>query len=281
MSTIAIVTHHADDSTKTRFLVESLSRIWAANGHRVTVTCDLDRLPGADIAFLHVDLSVIPDSYASAMRRYQTVINGDVLDIRKRRVSRQILCRTDNWSGPVIIKSDLNAGGSPEWRAHNSAIRRGLPPIAAIEPNSRYQVLRNLRKVPDEVWADSGLVVERYLPERAGLGYHVRTWIFFGEQEYCVRRFGYHRIIKGHNTVRCEAAEVPDELRAERERLRFDFGKFDFVVPNGVPILLDANKTPAIGSKSPAGLHEHLARGISSFIRSDAAVHSYAWAATA
>lgn len=39
---------------------------------------------------------------------------------------------------------------------------------------------------------------------------------------------------------------MPPELRAERERLDFDFGKFDFVVHEGEPLLLDANRTPGM-----------------------------------
>ena len=37
---------------------------------------EIDEWPEADIAVLHVDLSVIPQAYAEAAGRYATVVNG-------------------------------------------------------------------------------------------------------------------------------------------------------------------------------------------------------------
>ena len=39
---------------------------------------------------------------------------------------------------------------------------------------------------------------------------------------------------------------MPDELRVVRAALGFDYGKFDFVLRNGKPILLDVNRTPTV-----------------------------------
>ena len=43
---------------------------------------------------------------------------------------------------------------------------------------------------------------------------------------------------------------ITDELRAWRERLRFDFGKFDYVYHGERFVLLDVNRTPVITSYS-------------------------------
>jgi len=50
--------------------------------------------------------------------------------------------------------------------------------------------------------------------------------------------------VKGSDIIVRESAEVPAALRAERQRLGFDYGKFDFVIHDGEPVLLDANRTP-------------------------------------
>ena len=62
---------------------------------------------------------------------------------------------------------------------------------------------------------------------------------------------------------------MPDERRAERERLGFDYGKFDFVVREGKAILLDANKTPGSPPPSPEidASNADLARGLHSMLR--------------
>ena len=69
-----------------------------------------------------------------------------------------------------------------------------------------------------------------------------------GSRERCTRFVTADRISKAADVLKYEPAEVPPELRAERERLGFDFGKFDFVMHDGEPILLDANRTPGIAA---------------------------------
>ena len=39
---------------------------------------------------------------------------------------------------------------------------------------------------------------------------------------------------------------MPDEIRAERQRLGFDYGKFDFAIGPEGPVLYDANRTPGV-----------------------------------
>ena len=55
-------------------------------------------------------------------------------------------------------------------------------------------------------------------------------------------------IVKAANIVRRDYdLPIPDKLRAMREELGFDYGKFDYVVADGEVALLDANRTPTVG----------------------------------
>ena len=61
----------------------------------------------------------------------------------------------------------------------------------------------------------------------------------------------------------------PGEIVALRQRLGFDFGKFDYVLHQGRSYLLDVNRTPAFGH-SPARLRrqgEVLAAGLHGLLR--------------
>ncbi len=92
------------------------------------------------------------------------------------------------------------------------------------------------------------LVVEKFLPEREGKHYVLRTWVFMGSKERCTRQVASDPIVKAGKVLRYERAEVPNALRAERARLSFDFRKLDFVMHAGEPVLLDANRTPGIAA---------------------------------
>ena len=79
---------------------------------------------------------------------------------------------------------------------------------------------------------------ERFLPERLGDMYVIRTWVFFGDRERCRRFLSPHPLVKGRGMIPDEPVPVPDSIRAQRERLGFDFGKFDFVIHGEDGVLL-------------------------------------------
>ena len=249
MARVLLITYTYDNFLKKRSLLGNLAQYWIAAGHDVGVVAGLADWPDADIAVMHVDLSVIPDAYSEAARRYPVVINGKAIDIRKRRVSRNLVVPGDDWNGPIVIKTDLNYSGIPELHAAQLARRDNRPadyPAGPIVSTDRpYPILPSSSEVPDEVWKNPGLVVERFLPEQDAHGYWTRAWVFCGDRERCSRYLGTEPIVKTSNIVARESAPVPEELRAERERLGFDYGKFDFVVREGKAILLDANRTPS------------------------------------
>jgi hypothetical protein len=272
MQRIVIITHVYDDFRSRSYLLRSLIGYWTAAGYGVSLTAGLDDLPEADIAILHVDLSVMPAAYAAASKRYPIVVNGAVHDIRKNIVSRHLVRPSDGWTGPVIIKTDLNCGGVPEQRILQLCQQHGKAPDfmhnEIVSTTRPYPILRSASEVPDAVWRNPGLVVERFLPEQDAQGFWMRVWVFFGDRERCTRFRGNHPIVKRDNIIGRERASVPDKLREERDRLGFDYGKFDFVVRDDEVILFDANRTPAAPPLSPEleKSNANLARGLESLM---------------
>ena len=273
MSRFLIITHAYDEFFRMKYLLAMLAGYWADAGHHVVVARGLDDWPEADAAILHVDLSVIPTAYIEAAKRYPVVVNGAAADIRKRHVSRHLVRPEDGWTGPVVIKTDLNCGGIPEQTKRERARETpGAPDLTAeaiVFTNDPYPILQSPGEVPVAVWNHPGLVVERFLPERDSRGFWGRTWIFFGDRERCSRYLSAHPVVKGREILAREPAEVPEILRAERERLGFDYGKFDFVLHNGEPILFDANRTPGAPPALPelVASNLELARGIDALMR--------------
>jgi hypothetical protein len=273
MAHIVVITHAYDNFRSRKFLLGTLAGHWLDAGHTVSVAAGLGNWPHGDIAVLHLDISVTPAAYSEACRRYPVVVNAAATDIRKTRVSRNLVKPNDGWTGPVIVKTDLNYSGIPEMNAVEQFRREGRPvdlaPGPIVSTTQPYPILRSASEVSADVWNNPGLVVERFLPEQDARGYWLRIWVFFADRERCTRYCGTQTIIKGPNIVAREPAMVPDELRAERERLGFDYGKFDFVVREGKAILLDANKTPGSPPPSPEidASNADLARGLHTMLR--------------
>lgn len=273
MAHIVVITHVYDNFRDRDFLLRNLAGHWLDAGHELTLAEGLGDWPDADAAIVHVDLSVVPTAYTEAARRYRVVINGSAVDVRKRLVSRNLVARNDEWTGPVMVKTDLNFSGIPEKLA-TECFRRDrkpadLPPGPVVSTTRPYPVFGSANEVPDEVWDNPGFVVERFLPEHDEHGYWARAWVFFGDRERCTRYRGTHPIVKSETIVAREPAPVPDELRAERERLGFDYGKFDFVVRDGRAILFDANRTPSAPPPNPEidASNANLAGGLESLLR--------------
>jgi hypothetical protein len=226
--------------------------------------------PPADAALLHIDATRVPEEYLPLGRNYPVAINFGARDISKRHIGNGLIKRGDAWKGPVILKTDLNCFGYPELEANARAARRGRPVPYAVEPTlTRYPILHNISEVPDFVWKDRRFVVQRFLPERDPEGFALRVWLFAGARERCTRHVAPDPIVKGDRVVSRRPVDVPPEIRAERARLGVDFGKFDFVVHEGEPILLDANKTPSMSARIAEYIRDgakNLAAGLAEMI---------------
>jgi hypothetical protein len=254
MARLVVVTHEFDRFVVRRkrwlpraspYLLFDVLREIEKLGHSWRITTGPNPLDG-DAALLHVDCTVVDEAYLALGGHYARTFNFGTGDISKRAVSRTLLEKGGDWMGPVIVKANLNAQGWMETRHNERAARVGRPlPHPAAPMTGPYQIVARLADVDQEVWSNPDLVVERFLPEidEAG-GYALRCWIFMGNRERCTRMVAADPIVKAGAVTRFGAVEVPAELRAERERLKFDFGKFDFVIHDGRPILIDANRTP-------------------------------------
>ncbi len=250
--------------------VMRLAEYWKDDGHHVAV--GPAREVSGDIAILHVDRTRVPDEAVPANPHGIPLLNGRVLDISKRIVSRNLVGRGDGYDGPVMIKTDANYFGAVEARDRpKGRFRRfaenNLPwRLTRTLPRGSYPVLETPQQVPDWVWENDAFVVERFLPEFIDGHYVLRIWVFLGRSEYAVKLYGRDPVVKAANTVKKEDLEtVPDSLRAERERLGFDFGKFDYVERDGEAFLLDANKTPTVLKQRSANLRK-LADGLAGFL---------------
>lgn len=262
-----------------KYLMYRLMELWREEGH--TVLAGPARRLAADLAIMHVDLTVIQHHHLPDNPDGCPVVNGGVLDISKTRISRQRVLQGDAHVGPVIVKSNFNAFGSKEFRAlgrwSSAHLRRRLSKVipwrwAGCLPKKNYPVLGDISQVPGWVWDRSDLIVERFVPERDGDDYVLRCWLFFGDQEYSVKLFSRHPVVKVGNIHRHEYLhEVPDSLREARRALGFDFGKFDYVMVDGEAMLLDANKTPAIAGTSRTPNLLRLATGLTGLAHRGAA----------
>jgi len=268
MARVVVVTHEFDVFASRRrfyrsyrnspYLLFDVLKALEQMGHSWHVMRGPGKKVHGDVGILHTDCTIASDEYLALARNFRVPLNFNVRDISKRFVSGAVLSENEDWRGPVIIKSNLNCGGASERRHNDDARREGralpYPNVGLVE---RYTILPSRNEVPVSIWADPGLVVEKFVPEREKDGYAVRTWVFMGENERCTRHVSTEQIVKAAGVTSRTASPVPDEIRAERKRLGFDFGKFDFVIYDGEPILLDANRTPGIS----ATLREFLQAG--------------------
>jgi hypothetical protein len=233
---------------------------WAAQGFRILVHRGPTAPPPADLAILHVPLTHVPQPYADLAARYGRTINGAVTDVSKRTIATDLLSEEDLYDGPVMVKTDLNHVGVAErrlrqetrgWRARlMTAIEGRLPRHwFGCLPDNQYVVFAAKHEVPRWVWRWRGLVVQPLHIERRGNLFALHQWYFLGGQD-CVSTFlSRDPVVKLSNVVERLPLhkEVPDAIRRRRAELKFDYGKFDYVIADGVPVLFDANNTPNEG----------------------------------
>jgi hypothetical protein len=255
MTRVAIITHKFDKFLRRSYLLGGILREVEQAGIEVEVTHGHRNFVKADLAILHVDATVVDPEYTALAKRYPRTINLGIRDIRKSVISGAGLSRGDSWDGPVIVKSELNARGAPEYYHNEVAALRGKPaPHPQVTALRDYAVFDRAGDVPDRIWRDPQLVVEKFMPERDARGFALRTWCFMGRRETCSRCISADPVVKGSSIIARELVDVPDELRGMRTRLGFDYGKFDFVLHDGQTVLFDANFTPTV----PENLTEEL-----------------------
>lgn len=176
-TTIAIITHALQDLRPGTTIARIAHEHWVEKGYRIVTHRGLDRLPPADVAIQHVDLTRVPWAYLQLARHYTRVINGPVGDISKKRVSAELLGKSTAYDGPVMVKTDLNHAGMPErllrqeMRGAKGALLRLIERTAPCTwfghlPNDQYVVFEHKDAVPGWVWRARGLVVQPLYMER-------------------------------------------------------------------------------------------------------------------
>ena len=164
------------------------AELWRSAGHEVRFLLGDREWWAADVAIVHVDLTVVPGSYIRFARRYPVVLNDRISDIRKTRVTANFVDARSTYDGPVIVKADLNSSGLPEekfyrrsqayrWRRRLS-LQRG--PEVPIEFVKDYSVHDSYAAIPPERLRRKGAVVQQFIPEREGDWYFVRRCFKLG-----------------------------------------------------------------------------------------------------
>jgi hypothetical protein len=261
---IAILIHKDDAAfVYFKYLIKSLMKEWEALGFAVKVIRGIDQVVPADVLIPHLDLTIVPDDYREFLAQYPVVINRHVVDISKSKISANLIGRDDPYTGPVIVKTDFNSGGLPEKRLSKLHLFRAIsakvftgtsgPPLDGWQDvryinSADYPVFPSLQDVPDKVFTNKSLVVEKFLPEILDGRYCVRYYIFMGDRDLVQVFRSKNKVVKGSDEVALEAGSLPPELYTLREKLGMDYGKIDFVIREGQVIVLDINRTPGIPS---------------------------------
>lgn len=264
------------------FVIHLLAEEWRRRGIPVDVTEDLSEPTGPDVlVFPHMDITATPPPLARQLNRCARVINRAVTDISKRAISRYLVSSPDEYDGAVIVKTNLNYGGKPEMRIVE---RKGgeqwerlqnyllMPwPVSGMLKAEDYPIYRKAQNVPPLVWENPRLVVEKFLPEQDGDLFCLRQYIFLGEVEFNTRALSKSMLVKSRGVVRREVLDsTPPAVRALRDELGFDYGKFDYVINGGEPIVFDVNRTfsydPESKTGSAATMVAALADGIRPFM---------------
>jgi hypothetical protein len=252
---IAVISHEIDDFENSGYLLNRLTAEWRSQGVTVAIVHGPgEQLPDADLAILHTDITAVGEDYGRLVDHYPRVINGRVRDTSKTVFSDLLVRRDSGWRGPVIVKTNLNYGGMREMRQRylngdmtsTITIQRPWRRVAWLED---YPVFDSPAGVPNGVWQNPNLVVEKFLPDRNADGeYLLKVWVFLGDREIYYQGVSNEPVVKGENTLRREfldPSDLPAALRETRERLGFDYGKFDFGLAGGAVALYDVNRTPA------------------------------------
>ena len=254
---VAVLFHAADRHfAPDRYLIAHLARLWREDGLDVVFVYGTRRFVPADVAIVHVNLSVVPPAYLELARRYPRAINAHIGDVRKRVVSDRLVRRGDGWTGPVIVKTDRNYGGEPERMLARSTLerrfrwaRRARRAVDRLRgwphpmDHEGYRIFGSPSEVPDRLWTHPDLVVERFEPEREGDAFAVRTSLFLGPVSIDQRIVSRAPVVKASGCLRSEAIEPHPDVAAWRRRFHVDYGKIDYVVVDGRALMLDVNKT--------------------------------------
>ena len=248
--TIVILTlDNSPDLMQGKALLSHMALAWETQGVNVKIVRGIKEVFEADVVVSHIDLTVVPNEYSEFVKNYPVAINGRINDISKSLISNNLLQRESDYDGPVIVKTQANYGGIPELIQGNGheILERPWRRVQHLD-SYNYPKFNAIRDVPNGVWRNDNLIVEKFLPEiDSGGNYCLRKWFFFGDKNMGLYQTSSKPIVKFGDIENEIISDVPDELKVLRERLNMEYGRFDYAIVDGEVVIYDANKTPIIG----------------------------------
>ena len=241
-----------------------ITQIWREWGASILVCSDKNfRWKGADIWWNHFDSTYIPPRLRERIGALnEPVINGQLLDISKRRISRNLVDASSDWDGPVIVKSNFNSAGKADrsllrearsrlgWLPASFSRRRlGLGDFSLKEAVDSYQVYSGYSEVPNEVRDDPSFVVERFYEDRRGEHYSIRMMEKLGNATDSSRMFSDSPFVKSTTALGWEMIDTDPRVVEMATAMGVDYGKIDYLVQGDDVIIVDVNRTPAITSQ--------------------------------
>lgn len=261
---IAIMLHERDHEAERRnYRIWPLAENWRRQGIDVRIVRGPRPCSDADVLVPHLDCSYIPDPYWEVIQHHPRTVNGCIRDIRKTAISANLLHQGDEWDGPVIVKTNNNSGGYMDLRfggdtppsLWDEILKRAAwhPWIAPrslgwTRTLTKYPILGHPSEVPKGAWRNPHLVVEKFfLPDRDERGDHVLyLLIVMGDRMIGRSLHSADPYVKSA-TSRLESSGVPPrEIVAHQQKVGLDYGKIDYIMHHGEPILLDINRTPTV-----------------------------------
>jgi len=283
---IAILFREVDkDKDLSCYTIHHIAELWKKSGLNVVYVFGVEKKVPADVLIVHIDFSIVPKEYLDYASNYPIVLNGQLANICKSGFSEGLLDSKSDWSGKVIVKSNLNHGGIQE-QIYNSTLRKphidlywrviskvkriiGREPLFS-DPYD-YKIFDNIGMVPKYWFHSSNAIIEKFVPEIENNLYHIRMFQILGDHWICERLASPNPIVKGGNCVKVEIVEPEKEVFEWCKELKLDYGKLDYVVHNGKPILLDVNKTIGatglINKKENDKKRQFLSEGIYSYLK--------------
>ncbi len=251
------VLFHESEKTASGYMVEHLAEFWREDGHTVEFLFGPRSAARFDIMLVHVDLSVVPQKYIDYASTQPLALNCRIRDIRKSKISHNLVQFDGACEEPVIAKTDLNHRGLPErklglrlrdrlrpYRLRNRLrdLELKLHPARCVEEEG-YRIFDTPNEVPKSWRNDKRIVFERFLPEFANGHYNVRFCLFLGDAVRGMILKSREPLVTTHNCVSAEDIEPHPAMLEWRRELGLDYGKLDYVLHEGEPVLIDVNKT--------------------------------------